>query len=436
MRPNDLTLGTFDTLRQVGTAGAGFLSRYRALDLTDERGLLAGAMFGRLGADVIQVEPPGGSPARDVPPFAQDAPPGENSLYWSAYASMKRGITCALDRPEGRSLLHRLVAVADVLFESEGAALHPELRFDTLKGINPRLVHVTITPFGSNGPKAQFADTDLIAWAAAGPLWPNRDDHGKPLRISAPQAYLHAAADAASGALIALLARNKTGSGQHVDISAQQSASVATMSASLAAAIGHENYSFDSPSFKEEPHMSATRRRLSKWRAKDGLVQMYLYMGSEGRFSNKLFDWMRRQGAVPPAVAEWDWNELPKLIDDGRVSERQVDEARAAVAACFARYTKREIIEIAVAEGIPMAPALTVADVRQGAHFNARGCFETVEESGRPRTLPGRLALTSIPSHAGLRPAPRLGEHNEDVYRTHLRLEPEDIARLKKEGVI
>jgi crotonobetainyl-CoA:carnitine CoA-transferase CaiB-like acyl-CoA transferase len=436
MRPNDLTPGTFDTLRQVATAGSGFLTPYRVLDLTDERGLLAGAMFGRLGADVIQVEPPGGSPARKVPPFAQDAPPGENSLYWSAYASAKRGITCALDQPEGRSLLHRLVALADVLFESRGTALHPELSFETLKGINPRLVHVTITPFGSNGPKAQYADTDLIAWAAAGPLWPNRDDQGKPLRISAPQAYLHAAADAASGALIALFARNKTGSGQHVDISAQQSASVATMSASLAAAIGHENYSFDSPSFKEEPHLSATRRRLSKWQAKDGLVQMYLYMGSEGRFSNKLFDWMRRQGAVPPGVADWDWNELPKLIDDGRVSERQVDEARAAIGTCLARYTKREIMEIAVAEGIPMAPALTVADVRQSAHFNARGCFETVEESGRPRTLPGRLALTSIPSHVGMRPAPRLGEHNEEVYRAHLGLAPEDIARLKKKGII
>ncbi|MCK1589103.1 CoA transferase [Bradyrhizobium sp. 169] len=427
---------TSDDRGQARAAGAGFLAPYRVLDLTDERGLLAGAMFGRLGADVIQVEPPSGSSARNVPPFAHDAPPGENSLYWSAYASGKRGITCSLDRAEGHSLLHRLVAEADVLFESQGSALHPELRFESLKRTNSRLVHVTVSPFGSKGPKAEYAGSELIAWAAAGPLWPNRDDHGKPLRISAPQAYLHAAADAASGALLALFARNKTRRGQHVDVSAQQSAALATMSANLAAAVGHENYSFDTPSLKDEPHLSATRRRLSKWQAKDGLVQMYLYMGSEGRFSNKLFVWMRRQGAVPSGVADWDWAELPKLLEDGRVSEHQVDEARTAIAACFARYTKREIMEIAVAEGIPMAPALTVSEVRQSAHFNARGCFETLDEGGRPRTLPGRLALTSIPSHAALRPAPRLGEHNEEVYRALLGLAPEDITRLKKGEII
>src|SRR5215831_16225858 len=88
---------------------AGFLAHYRVLDLTDECGILAGSMFGRLGADVIQVEPSAGSPVRAMGPFASDAPPGENSLYWSAYAAGKRGITCALDRPQGRALLQQLV---------------------------------------------------------------------------------------------------------------------------------------------------------------------------------------------------------------------------------------------------------------------------------------------------------------------------------------
>lgn len=123
-------------------------------------------MFTRLGADVIQVEPPGGSSARNGPPFAQDAPPSENSLFWSGYASGKRGITCALDRTEGRSLLRQLVASADVLFENQGPALHAELRFETLKEINPSLVHVTITPFGSDGPKARYGASEFIVWAA------------------------------------------------------------------------------------------------------------------------------------------------------------------------------------------------------------------------------------------------------------------------------
>jgi crotonobetainyl-CoA:carnitine CoA-transferase CaiB-like acyl-CoA transferase len=416
--------------------GDGLLSPYRVLDVTDERGLLAGSMFGRLGADVIQVEPPQGSRARDEPPFAQDAPRGEDSLFWSAYASGKRGITCALDQPEGRALFHRLVATADVLFESQGPGLHPELRYEALRTTNPRLVHVTITSFGSDGPKARYADSELIVWAAAGPLWPNKDTHAKPHRISVPQAYLHAAADAASGALLALLGRNQTGHGQHVDVSAQQSAALATMSATLAAAVGHENFSFEAPSAMEEPHLTGIRRQRSKWQVKDGIVQMYLRMGGDGRFTNKLFDWMRRQDAVPEGVAEWDWIELPRLMESGEVSEQQIEQARDVVAACLARYTKRQVQEIDFAEGMLMAPAWNVAEVRENEHFNARGLFETVEENGRPRTLPGRLALTSTPSHAAIKPAPRLGEHNDEVYGALLGLTPKDIAQLRHEEIL
>src|SRR5262245_43491571 len=97
---------------------AGFLSPYRVLDLTDHRGLLAGRMLGQLGADVVQVEPLSGSPARRVGPFTDDPAP-DNSLYWSAYASAKRGLALDLDKPEGRDLLLRLAARADFLIESE-----------------------------------------------------------------------------------------------------------------------------------------------------------------------------------------------------------------------------------------------------------------------------------------------------------------------------
>ena len=75
-------------------ARTGFLAPYRVLDLSDERGLLAGWMLARLGADVVQLEPRRGSTARHAPPYADDAPAGENSFYWSAYASGKRGIAC------------------------------------------------------------------------------------------------------------------------------------------------------------------------------------------------------------------------------------------------------------------------------------------------------------------------------------------------------
>src|SRR5262249_21592947 len=150
---------------------------YRVLDLSDQRGLLAGCMLGKLGADVIQVEPPGGSAARHVGPFAPDAPEGESSLYWSAYSSFKRGITCDITSEAGHELLLRLVEKADFLMESADPGVMQDLGLDfaTLHRVNPRLIHVSMTPFGAQGPKARYADSELIVWAAAGPLHPNRD---------------------------------------------------------------------------------------------------------------------------------------------------------------------------------------------------------------------------------------------------------------------
>jgi crotonobetainyl-CoA:carnitine CoA-transferase CaiB-like acyl-CoA transferase len=416
---------------------AGFLAPYRVLDLTDECGILAGSMFGRLGADVIQVEPPAGSPVRAVPPFANDAPPGENSLYWSAYAAGKRSITCALERPQGRALLRELLAKVDVLFESQGAELHRDLQFEALHRINPRLIHVSITGFGSDGPKARYAHTELIAWAAGGPLWPNRDLRGKPLRYSVPQAYLHAGGDAASGALMALHARHRTGRGQHVDVSAQQSAAVVGLSGGLSAAVRDTEFSmYPYPPMSDDVDPSEAARP-GKWRVKDGIVELHIGLGAAtGRFDNKFFEWMRRQGAVPPGVADWDWEELPKLIESGNVTLEHVKQARAAVATCLARYTKREIMDIVLAEKLIMAPGLTVAELREDVHFNRRGLFETVQENGRPRTMPGRLGLTTVPGHVRRGPAPRLGEHNEEIYSELLGISSQKLAMLRQEGIV
>ena len=87
------------------------LAPYRILDLTNERGLLCGQVFGDLGADVIKIEPPGGSDARRIGPFYQDEPDPDRSLFWWAYNRNKRGITLEYTVEEGRALLLRLVDV-------------------------------------------------------------------------------------------------------------------------------------------------------------------------------------------------------------------------------------------------------------------------------------------------------------------------------------
>jgi crotonobetainyl-CoA:carnitine CoA-transferase CaiB-like acyl-CoA transferase len=130
---------------------SGWLSSYRVLDLTDERGLLAGQIFAKLGADVIQIEPPEGSSARHMAPLDDKG----HSFYWSAYAAGKRSVTLDLTNSEDRERFLQLVDTADFLFESAqpGKMASLQLDYASLNKRNPKLVYVSITPFGFDGPK-------------------------------------------------------------------------------------------------------------------------------------------------------------------------------------------------------------------------------------------------------------------------------------------
>jgi crotonobetainyl-CoA:carnitine CoA-transferase CaiB-like acyl-CoA transferase len=426
-----------DALRQ------GFLAPYRVLDLCNERGLLAGWMLARLGADVVQVEPSAGSSARRVGPFDADAPAEVNSLYWSAYAAGKRGVSCNWQRPAGRELLQRLMTRADILIESElpDAARQYGLDQASVRASNPALIHVSITPFGSTGPKAGYADSDLVLWAAAGPLAPSRDSQGTPLRISVPQSYLHAGADAAAAALVALLARHSTGRGQYADISAQASASLATLSTTLAAAVGHDNYQFpaEAPRQKKELDLSGSgaRTRRSKWVVADGLLELHLGMGpAAGGSANKLFAWMREEGALPAEFFDWDWIRLPQQIMADEIDDAQIDRARDAVAQFVRPRCKQEFMDVAMRRGILMAPTLTTGDLLHSAQLRERGFYETVTEAGRPRTLPARFAAGCDQAFVPLRAAPQIGEHNAAVYSEWLGLETDALAGLATAGAI
>ncbi|MGH7880630.1 MAG: CoA transferase, partial [Candidatus Binataceae bacterium] len=217
--------------------GGRVLSGLRVLDLSSERGMLCGQMLGDLGAEVTLVEPLGGSGARRLPPWLDDQPGPDNSIYWLAYNRNKRGITLNLASPAGRALLKQLVAKADILIESEnpGQMAAAGLDYAALSALNPALVYVAITPFGQDGPKAGYADSDLIIMAAGGVLILYGDEDRAPIRMSVPQAYLHAAADAAGAALIAYYERLGSGRGQLIDVAAQESVGLAGQSTALSA---------------------------------------------------------------------------------------------------------------------------------------------------------------------------------------------------------
>ena len=218
------------------------LEPYRVLDLCDERGLICGQMLADLGADVIQIEPPAGSSARRLAPFLGDEPDLERSLYWWAYARNKRSAVLDLETAEGQQRLRELVAGADFLIESDrpGSMARRGLDYEQLARVNPALIYVSITAYGQDGPKAGLAASDLTVLAAGGPLILYGDADRPPVRASVPQAFLHAGAEAAAAALIALHERTRSGRGQHVDVSAQQAVALATQADILQAAVGDE----------------------------------------------------------------------------------------------------------------------------------------------------------------------------------------------------
>ena len=168
------------------------LAPYRVLDLSDERGLLCGRILADLGADVLQVEPPHGSSARNIGPFYQDVPDRERSMFWWSYAANKRSITLDPSTNDGRALLLRLVGTADFLVESSlpGYMQSLGLDYDSLQAVNPGLVMVSITPFGQDGPYSQYMASDLTGVALGGLLYITGDHDRPPVQIGYPQFYL------------------------------------------------------------------------------------------------------------------------------------------------------------------------------------------------------------------------------------------------------
>jgi crotonobetainyl-CoA:carnitine CoA-transferase CaiB-like acyl-CoA transferase len=147
------------------------LSGVRVIELANERIAYAGKLLADMGADVILVEPPGGDPARGYPPFLDDTPGPDRSLWWWHYHTSKRGVVLDLDNPADRLRFLALVAEADMLLESEpaGRLATLGLEYDDLKQVRKDLIFVSMTPFGRGSVNAEAPVTDLTILAGAGP---------------------------------------------------------------------------------------------------------------------------------------------------------------------------------------------------------------------------------------------------------------------------
>ena len=189
------------------------LSHYRVLDLTDDGAQLAGHALAQLGAEVISIEPPGGRRSRHVGPFITGLAHPDRSIPHWAYNRGKRSVVLDLDSDSGRNRLRHLAAGADVLIESSvpGMMQQRGLGPDDLLDLNPALIYASLTPFGSDGPRARWRASDLTIMAASSPMSLTGDIDRPPLRLSAPQGTRFAGAAGASAIVLALLDRARTG---------------------------------------------------------------------------------------------------------------------------------------------------------------------------------------------------------------------------------
>lgn len=392
------------------------LSPYRVLDLSDERGQLAGQILGDLGADVILVEPPGGSSSRRLGPFAGDSPDLERSLFFWATNRNKRSVTLNIETSDGRDILRSLVKDADFLIESfaPGYLESLGLGYEALKDLNPGLMLVSITPFGQYGPKAHWPASDLTVMASTGVLLLTGDDDRPPVRLSVPQAFFHASAEAAVGALLALHARKSDGIGQHVDVSAQQAAMMATQSFVLAAPWGDVELRRYSGGLKLGP----LNLRFVH-RAKDGYVSVTFLFGTAiGPFSRRLMEQMYTEGFVDEATRDKDWLNYTVLLLTGQEPPSELDRCIEAIAAWCAAHTKRELFEMAMEKSLLLVPVSTTADVVESRQLAARDFWATVPQPGHGRdvTYPGPFAKFSEAPIQYRLPPPLLGEHNNEIY--------------------
>jgi len=412
------------------------LSRYRVLDLTTERGLLCGQMLGDLGADVIKIEPPGGSPARRLAPFFEDKPDPNRSLYWWAYNRNKRSITLNLETDEGRDIFYRLAAGARFLIESHNPGYLGERRlgYRDLADRNRELIYVSITPFGQQGPKASYADSDLVILAAGGPLMLYGDEDRPPVRLSVPQAYLHACGDAAAGALVASHECHRSGMGQQVDVAAQQSVTIATQANNLAYRLGADEARRMAGGVK----VGSLRVPLV-WKAKDGHVTLTFLFGRQlGVFSQRLMNYLHELEFCDAATRDKDWIAYGALLASGEEPTEEYERVLSVVADFLASRTKAELFSLSLERGFLIAPIATVDEVLGSPQLKSRQYWQMIEhpELGRSFPYPGPFAKFSEAPIVYRRRPPLVGEHNHEVYSNELGLSAEKIADLTRRGII
>jgi crotonobetainyl-CoA:carnitine CoA-transferase CaiB-like acyl-CoA transferase len=398
-----------NTLTRAGCA-ARPLDGLFVVDASDERGELCGRLLADLGAEVVRLEPPGGGASRRAPPFA---PQSGASLAFALRNSDKRGATLALGTPTGRALLDRLLAGADVFVESypydEVARL--ELEPERLLAAHPRLVVTSVSDFGRSGPHARYTGTNLTGFAVGGMMYRSGAAAKPPVLAPGRFAYDSAGTHAALATMLALWQRLRTGRGQHIDVSVQESVSNfsdwSLPQFSVTGQIGHRMGAGIYPLFPcADGHVRAIILVKHHWQA--------------------MLEWMGRpESLLDPA--------LDTLL--GRlVNQKKIDEALKQF---FADKKKIDIAVEAQRRGIPVTPLLRPGEVLANEHTAARGTFVELEVApGESAQFPSGYFEIDGERVGPRERAPAPGEHNRELWIERVGLSEPELDALRAQGVI
>ena len=350
------------------------LAGVRVLDCTNQLGWVAGRVLADLGADVLKVE------SSDV---------GLKEVAWQAHNLNKRCLI--LDIRSQSDALDRLVAGTDILLETAtpGTAEFELFDHSILCDRNDRLIHVAITPFGRTGPRAEWLASDLELMAASGAMSLAGKAGAMPVRVSAPQSGGWAGVSAAVGALIALHARQFTGRGQLVDISAQ---------AAIIAGLAHAPTFWDlertvpmrAGEFITGRSVKGARFRAF-WPCRDGYINFILYGGVAGQRTNQaLVEWMRETGVVLGVLEEVDWTTFSPTL----LTQSQVDAIEDPVGRFLGGLTKREFLNEASQREMLGYPVSNVADIANDPQLAARNFWTDVASAdGKSQRFCGSFAI-------------------------------------------
>jgi crotonobetainyl-CoA:carnitine CoA-transferase CaiB-like acyl-CoA transferase len=408
------------------------LNGCRALDLTDENGFLCGKILADLGVDVIKIEKPGGDGARRLGPFLADIPEPEKSLYWFAYNSNKRGITLNIESQDGSEIFRKLVNKSDFVIESfqPGYLNNIGLSYEVLKGINQGIILTSISAFGQSGPYRDYQTTDLITMGMAGFLNQTGDPDRPPLQMSMPQACLLAGADAAVGTMIAYFHRERTGTGQQVDVSMQQSA--AWFLANTIPVFELNNVVLKRSGIYRLGNTNTIQRQV--WKCKDGYVFYFMMGGKVGaKTFQELVTWMDEERTATEFLLNMDWNKL----DMGNAVQETVDQISKPIEKFFLTHTREEIAREAGIRHMSICPLSNIRDLLTDKQLKARNFWVGINHPELKTNIiyPGEFIKSSIASYATRTRAPLIGEHNEEVY-SEIGITKDDLVILKESGII